>query len=161
MKMRDSFGLDRCDLKRLARCLARTHIQTVRIQPTIMHRKVPRCFRWNDSTEKLQIPSSKLPLSVADITLRKHAAVQLLRRTGQRSSKPQTSTRHPGWPPHRGLELKIWSFFGAWCWGLGDLVRAVFHRKQRRTHRKPSTRNPLCKRHVVGSSNRPSVVPSV
>ena len=26
---------------------------------------------------------------------------------------------------------------------------------------KPSNRDPLCKRHVVGSSNRPSVVPSV
>ena len=70
------------------------------------------------------------------MTLRKDATVQLLRRTGQRSSKPQTSTRRPGWPPHRsglGLELEIWSFSGAWCLGLGALVRAVFHRKQRGT----------------------------
>src|SRR5512132_1486121 len=75
---------------------------------------VARCFR-NDSAGKLQIPSSKL----------------------QRISKPQTSTRCPGWPPHRsglGLELEIWSFSGAWCLGLGALVRAAFHRKQRGTN---------------------------
>jgi hypothetical protein len=110
MKMRNSFGLDRCDLERLVRSWARKHIGTVQLQSIIMHRKVPRCFRWNDSAEKLQIPSSKL----------------------QRSSKPQTSTRHPGWPPPRsglGLELEIWSFSGAWGLGLGAFVRAAFHRK--------------------------------
>jgi len=97
---------------------------------------VPRCFRWHNSSGNLHIPSSKLPPSVADMTLRKDATVQLLRRTGQRSSKPQTSTHGHGWPPHRsglGLELEIWSFSGAWCLGLGALVRAAFHRKQRGT----------------------------
>ena len=56
---------------------------------------VHRCLRWNDSAGKLQTPSSKL----------------------QRNSKPQTSTRCPGWPldlPSLGLELEIWSSSGAW-----------------------------------------------
>ena len=82
---------------------------------------VPRCFRWNNSSGNLHIPSSKLPPSVADMTLRKDATVQLLRRTGQRSSKPQTSTHGHGWPPHRsglGLELEIWSFLELGVWGL-------------------------------------------
>src|SRR6187397_3160794 len=42
-----------------------------------------------------------------------------------------------------GLELEIWSFFGAWCLGLCASLRAVFHRKQRRTqtfHRSLCTR---------------------
>jgi len=53
------------------------------------------------------------------------------------NSKLQNSTRRPGWRPHRGsfgLELEIWSFPGAWCLGLGALVRPVFHRSQRGTH---------------------------
>ena len=148
-----------------------------------MNRKVPRC-RWNDSAEKLQIPSSKLLRNTLRNALMSNNPKRIrstqffaareegffhgtARPSGcrlQRSSKPQTSTRRPGWPPHRsglGLELKIWSFFGAWCLGLGALVRAVFHRNQRRTHRKPSARDPLCKRHVVDLSSQPSVVPSV
>ena len=117
--------------------------------------RVPRCFRWNDSAGKLQIPSSKLPPSVAascapkplrrrsDTMLSKDAAVQLLRRTGQISPKPQTSTRRSGWLPHRsgvGLQLEIWSLSGAWSLGLGALMRAVIHRKQRRTILYPGDR---------------------
>src|SRR6185369_16071571 len=69
--------------------------------------------------------------SVADMTLRKDATVQLPRRTGQRSSKVQSSTRRTGRPPYRsdlGLELEIWRFFGAWCLGLGAWGRQRFLR---------------------------------
>jgi hypothetical protein len=47
----------------------------------------------------------------------------------QRSSKVQTSTRRPGWPPHRsdlGLELEFWNFFGAWYLVVGASLPAVF-----------------------------------
>jgi len=39
-----------------------------------------------------------------------------------------------------GLELQIWSLSGAWSLEFGVLVRAVFHRKQRKTGRGPRTR---------------------
>jgi hypothetical protein len=77
---------------------------------------------------KLQIPNTKL----------------------QRSSKSQTSTRCPGWRGHRsvlGLELEIWSFFGAWCLGLGALGYDIFHPKQQGTV-------PMNQSHAAGA--RPS-----
>ena len=60
---------------------------------------------------KHQVPNTKLPPSVADMTLRKDATVQLLRRTGQRSSKSQAPNHGPSdVVASQGGALR----FGAW-----------------------------------------------